>query len=154
MWRAYGPASAALALMAGLPGAATPAVGFQRDVRPILSGACFACHGPDQSTRMAGLRLDIPDGAFAKRPNGAPVVPGKPAESLLYRRISEENPARRMPPPASHKTLTDAQKETLRQWIAEGASWKQHWSFVAPTRPDPPAVRDAKWVRNPIDRFI
>ena len=131
-----------------------PAVNFQRDVRPILSDNCFACHGPDQSTRMAGLRLDIPDGAFSKRPNGAPVVPGKPDESLLYRRISAADPARRMPPAVAHKTLTEPQKETIRKWIAEGATWKQHWSFIAPVRPNPPAVRDEKWARNPIDRFV
>ena len=129
-------------------------VDFQRDVRPILSDNCFLCHGPDASTRKANLRLDLHVDALAPRASGAPVVPGKPGESLLYRKITEANPARRMPPPSSHKTLSDAQKETLRQWIEQGAEWKQHWAFVAPARPDLPAVKDRKWARTPVDRFI
>src|SRR3954466_10594519 len=82
------------------------AVDFQRVVRPILSDACFHCHGPDKNTRMADLRLDTREGAFAARQNGAPVVPGNLQASLLYQRITAEDPARRMPPEYSHKTLT------------------------------------------------
>src|SRR5262245_21996122 len=88
-------------------------VNFEAQVRPILSDNCFACHGPDESTRMVGLRLDSKEAALAKRANGAAIVPGKPEESLLYQRISAANPARRMPPPSAHKTLTEEQKETL-----------------------------------------
>src|SRR2546429_1369995 len=148
--------SAALATALLLSSAALrpQTVNFQRDVRPILSDNCFSCHGPDQSTRMAGLRLDLPESAFATRPNGAPIVPGKPEASLLYKRISAETPASRMPPPSSHKELTGKQKETLKTWIAQGANWKQHWSFIHPTRPNPPAVTNRAWPRNPIDRFI
>ena len=151
-------------VIAGAPGAAPgqapaaavgrKAVDFQRDVRPILSDNCFACHGPDQSTRKANLRLDLYEDALAVRKNGAPIVPGKPDESLVYRKITEENPARRMPPPSTHKTLTDAQKQAIRLWIEQGADWTQHWAFVAPKRPALPAVRDEKWVRTPIDRFV
>jgi len=129
-------------------------ISFQRDVRPILSDNCFLCHGPDQSTRMVGLRLDIRDGVFSKRPNGVPIVPGKSEQSLLYQRILADNPARRMPPPSSHKTLTDKQKETLKRWIEEGANWNEHWSFVPPVQRTPPNVSDEDWSRNPIDRFI
>ncbi|MFN3324190.1 MAG: DUF1553 domain-containing protein [Bryobacteraceae bacterium] len=127
---------------------------FQRDVRPILSDACFHCHGPDQSTRMAGLRLDTREGAFSARKNGAPVVPGDARKSLLYARISESEPARRMPPPSSHKELTNEQRETLRRWIEQGAPWSEHWAFGPPVRPPLPDVRRSEWVRNPIDRFI
>ncbi|HWB97096.1 MAG TPA: DUF1549 domain-containing protein [Bryobacteraceae bacterium] len=142
----------ASAFASGAKSAAT--VDFQRVVRPILSNACFACHGPDKNTRMAGLRLDLKEEALAVRKNGAAIVPGSPEKSLLYQRITSETPARRMPPEYSHKTLTDAQKETLKRWIAEGAPWQQQWSFVPPVRPAVPPVKDTKWVRNPIDTFI
>jgi hypothetical protein len=127
---------------------------FQKQIRPILSDNCFQCHGPDPKTRMAGLRLDTKEDALAVRKNGSALVPGKPESSLLYKRITETNAALRMPPASSHKSLTPAQVETLKRWIAEGAPWQEHWSFVAPAKIKPPAVRNAAWVRTPIDRFI
>jgi hypothetical protein len=129
-------------------------VDFQRDIRPILSDNCFLCHGPDASARKANLRLDLHEDALTVRRNGTPIVAGKPDESLLYKKITETDPARRMPPLSSHKTLTDAQKATIKLWIEQGAEWTQHWAFIAPVRPDLPAVKDRKWVRTPIDRFI
>ena len=129
-------------------------VDFQRDVRPILSDNCFLCHGPDASTRKANLRLDEREGALAARSNGTPVVPGKPDESLLYKRITDAVAARRMPPLSSHKTLNDEQKDTIRRWIEQGAEWKAHWAFVTPVRPALPDVSNRNWVRNPIDRFV
>jgi hypothetical protein len=129
-------------------------VDFQREVRPILSDACFACHGPDKGTRMADLRLDTREDATAPRKNGAAIVPGKPEASLLWKRIVEEKPARRMPPPYSHKTLTSQQREVLKRWIEQGAPWREHWSFVPPVRPALPPVKRKDWVRTPIDRFI
>jgi hypothetical protein len=130
------------------------AVDFQRAVRPILSDNCFHCHGPDQNTRMADLRLDTREGAFAAREGGSPIVPGNAKASLLYQRIIDSDPARRMPPEYSHKKLSDEQKEILRRWIDQGASFKEHWSFVAPARPPLPKVKQSGWVRNPIDNFI
>ncbi len=103
---------------------------------------------------MVDLRLDIQEGAFAARKNGSPVVPGKPDESLLVKRIYSNNPAFRMPPVFSHKTLTQEEKDTLRRWIEQGAKWSQHWSFVPPKRPALPQVQRAAWPRNEIDRFI
>ena len=103
---------------------------------------------------MAGLRLDTKDGIFSQRPNGIPVIPGKAQESLLYKRISDPDPRRRMPPLIAHKELTDEQKALLRQWIEEGAEWKQHWAFAPPARPDLPVVKNDTWARNPIDRFV
>src|SRR5580765_5914141 len=87
-------------------------VDFQREIRPLLSDNCFQCHGPDKDTRMMDLRLDTKEGAFEKRTAGAPIVPGKPEESLIYQRITADKPARRMPPVSSHKTLTPKQIET------------------------------------------
>lgn len=127
---------------------------FQREIRPILSDQCFACHGPDSKTRMAGLRLDVKEDAFAPRKNGAVIVPGKPEASLLIRRITEARAALRMPPVSSHKKLTPQQIEILKRWVAEGAPWEEHWAFRPPRKPKLPLVRQASWVRTPIDRFI
>lgn len=135
--------------------AAVPAkIDFQRDIRPILSDNCFRCHGPDPETRMVNLRLDLRDAATSKRENGTAVVPGSPEQSLLWQRVSQEKPARRMPPPTANKILTADQKETLKRWIEQGATWKEHWVYTAPKRPALPAVKDEHWVRRPIDRFI
>ena len=129
-------------------------VDFQRQIRPILSDNCLRCHGPDESSRMAGLRLDTKDGIFSQRTNGTPVIPKNALESLVYKRISDPDPRRRMPPLSAHKELTDAQKALLRQWIEEGAEWKQHWAFTPPVRPALPVVEKEAWARNPIDRFV
>jgi len=134
------------------PGA--PLVNFQRQVRPILSENCFLCHGPDKGTRMADVRLDVREGAFAQRKNGTVIVPGKPDDSLLVKRVLSDDPAYRMPPAFSHKTLTAEQKEILRRWVEQGAPWKDHWAFVAPQRSPPPTVKDIHWARNSIDAFI
>jgi hypothetical protein len=136
------------------PAANAPLVNFQRQVRPILSDNCFLCHGPDKGSRMAGLRLDVREGAFEVRKSGTVIVPGKPDESLLIKRIFSPDAGYRMPPVFAHKTLTADQKNTLRLWIEQGAQWKDHWAFVAPVRPPLPPVKDAGWVRNPIDAFI
>jgi len=133
---------------------ASAAVDFQRDVRPLLSDACFHCHGPDPETRMAGLRLDVEEAAFAKRPNGAPIVPGDPAASLLYQRITHEQTALRMPPEYSHKSLQPEDIQKIKEWIEAGAKWSEHWAYTALERPEPPAVQQDGWAKNPIDRFI
>jgi hypothetical protein len=123
---------------------------YNRDIRPILAENCFACHGPDSASRKAGLRLDQREAAVAAKA----IIPGKPDQSLLIQRVFHTDLAEVMPPPKTHKKLTPAQKETLKRWIASGADYQPHWSFIAPTRPPLPPVKDAKWVRNPIDRFI
>lgn len=129
-------------------------VDFQREIRPILSDNCFQCHGPDSAARQAGLRLDRRETALATRPNGAAIVPGKSAASLLYQRISDPDASFRMPPADSHKHLTPAQIAVLKRWIDGGAPWKEHWAFQAPVKPNAPAVKDAAWPRNAIDRFV
>jgi hypothetical protein len=125
-----------------------PAIEFNRDVRPILADACFACHGPDKAKRKSGLRLDVE--ADAKKV----LVPGKPDESELFRRITNADPAKRMPPARHPVRLTTRQIDLLKQWIEQGAKWQPHWAFIAPVRPDLPRVSNAAWVRNPIDAFV
>src|SRR5260221_6374353 len=128
---------------------------FNRDIRPILSEHCFTCHGPDDSKRQSKLRLDLEK--FAKGDLGGhfAVVPGEPGSSEMIRRVSSNDTARRMPPAWSGAVkLKDAEVDLLTRWIAQGASWQNHWSFIPPERTDPPQVRDRAWPRNPIDNFV
>ena len=129
-------------------------VDFNREVRPILSDTCFTCHGPDEKKRMAKMRLDETEGLFADRGGYKIITPGSAAQSKLYQKISSTNPAFRMPPVYSGRTLTPKQIEVIKQWIDQGAKWETQWSFVAPKRPPVPEVKDKTWVRNPIDNFV
>lgn len=130
-------------------------VDFNLHVRPILSEQCFACHGPDDKSRKARLRLDTKEGAFGKlRSGGFAVVPSKPAESELIARITSHEPTEVMPPPRSNKKLTVRQIDILKRWVAQGAPWSVHWAFVPPKKVAPPKVQRADWPRNPIDHFI
>src|SRR5271169_359542 len=104
-------AALAFPVLAATP---SPAPDFQRQVRPILSDNCFRCHGPDKGNRMADLRLDVREGAFAERKNGFVIAPGMQADSLISKRITSDEPAIRRPPEMSHKTLTAEQKDSLR----------------------------------------
>ena len=115
---------------------ASPAVGagsisYNRDIRPILSDDCFHCHGPDQKTRKGKFRLDVREDAVAK---GA-IVPGKPGESGIIQRLLTKDPEELMPPPEAHKTVTSAQRDMLRRWIAAGAKYEKHWAYVPPVKP-------------------
>src|SRR5437899_2077767 len=134
--------------------AATKPVDFNRDVRPILSDNCFACHGPDEKQRQGNLRLDTKDAAFASRAGYQIIVAGDASKSRLFQRISAADKATRMPPPWSGKTLTDQQIELIRRWIDERAPWLIHWAYVAPKRPELPRVKNAKWPQNGIDHFV
>jgi hypothetical protein len=134
-----------LALLAGLgltsPLLGVPKVDFNRDVRPLLSDNCFACHGPDTQKIKGGLRLDQRDAALKPAKSGkVALVPGKPDESELVKRILTEDADDQMPPAESHKSLTQAQKELFKRWIAEGAEYQGHWAYTPPTKaevPDP-----------------
>src|SRR5881394_76109 len=130
--------------IAGLCSAADKGVDFNRDIRPILSDNCFACHGPDDRRRMANLRLDTEQGLFADRGGDKIVTPGDPAKSRILARVGAAD-GRRMPPPQAGAKLTDGQIETIRKWIEQGARWERHWAFVPPQAAAPPAVRDAQW---------
>ncbi len=129
-------------------------VDFNREIRPILADTCFACHGPDEQTRKAKLRLDTKDGAFAKP---GVIVAGKSAESRLFKRIATKDPNAVMPPVATGHKLTDKQIDLIKRWIDEGAQWNEHWAFIAPKRPEVPTVTNKAWVKNPpnpIDAFV
>ncbi len=136
---------------------AEAALQYNRDIRPILSDRCFRCHGPDSGSRKARLRLDQPENAFGPRkdPNEHAIVPGQPDQSLVVRRIFAKDPDDIMPPANSYLTLTAAEKETLRAWIAQGAKYEPHWAFIPlPGAVVVPEVKDREWPRNEIDRFI
>ncbi len=118
------------------------AVDFTRDIRPILSDKCLACHGPDAGQRKAGLRLDTSEGAISTLESGdRAIVPGKPDESELVARITSTDPDKVMPPKKHRKTLSPAEVAKLKQWVAEGGSYKQHWAFIAPKRLPAPRSR-------------
>ncbi len=147
------------ALTLGLAGGPLPEgrkaepIEYNRDIRPILS-KCLGCHGPASGTGTAGLRVDAFDTATRVLPSGRrAIVPGHPEQSEMIRRIRLQGPDV-MPPPDSHKTLSAEEKDALEQWIREGAVYKPHWAFALPSKPELPPVRDTKWVRNAIDRFI
>lgn len=139
-----------------LVAAAEPApVDFNRTIRPILSSICFKCHGPDHEERKAGLRLDLRDSALQQLESGdRAIVPGKPDDSELVRRILSTDDNERMPPPSNQHQLTEKDKAALRQWVAEGAEYRQHWSFQTVRNPGLPAVQQTTWVRNGIDHFV
>jgi len=142
-------AAAFCSLLQSTPLARAADVDFTRDVRPILSRHCFKCHGFDDKARKAKLRLDVREGATKKV-----IVPGKSDESELVRRIFATDADQVMPPPVTKNPLTDAQKQLLKRWIADGAEYKAHWAFVPPKQAPLPKVKQADWPRNAIDHFI
>ena len=123
---------------------------FARDVRPILARYCFKCHGPDDKARKGKLRLDDRDAAVER---GA-LAPGKPDESELVARLFADDPEARMPPAATKLALTDAEKQTLKRWVAAGAEYRQHWAFEQPKRPQIPNTKSQIPIKNPIDAFV
>lgn len=131
-------------------------VRYGRDIRPILADKCFRCHGPDQGTRAAELRLDLRAAAVMDRDGGAAIVPGDPASSRLWHRVTSTEDGYRMPPPESQKPALDArERDLVERWIAAGAPYEDHWAFVPPVPPTIPAAANiADQARNPVDRFI
>lgn len=150
------PAAALLSALflfsAGFLFAAEPAApDFATEVRPILSGHCFKCHGPDEATRKGGLRLDDREAALRPAKSGErALVPGDPDASGLVERIFTDDPDALMPPPAAKHPLTAEQKDVLKRWVAAGAEYKEHWAFIPPRKTDPPANGEA----HPVDAFV
>jgi len=143
-----------IAVFALLTAAASAAgkLDFNRDIRPILSDNCFACHGFDAKKRKADLRLDVPEGAFTAIEGVFPIKPGDPEVSSIIQRIVSTDEDEVMPPPEAHKKVTAAQVEILKRWIKEGAEYMKHWAFEAPVKAAPPPVKGM--VKNGIDAFI
>jgi hypothetical protein len=135
-------------------GAADEPISYDRQIRPILSNACFKCHGPDDAARKAKLRLDRREDALATREGAAIIIPGDADKSELIRRITSADPEERMPPLKSDKTLSEAEIALIKDWVVQGAEWPKHWAFTPPQRPSVPPVENSAWVKNPIDHFI
>jgi hypothetical protein len=155
--RALAPAALVVVLSGLAARGAEPArtIDYQRDVRPILADKCFTCHGPDDAKREAGLRLDSLAAATRPAESGErAIVPKDPEASELLFRVTADDATLRMPPAGTTKTVSPAEAETLRAWIAQGAVYTNHWAFTPPSRPALPEVKGEGWVRNPIDRFV
>lgn len=158
MLRRHAPTLVMTSVLAGLalaPSASSQEVRFNRDVRPILSDRCFQCHGVDAKARKADLRLDTWEGLTAPRGWRLPAVtPGNPDRSSLILRVESEDPKRVMPPPSTHKTVSEAERGLLRAWIEQGAPFEEHWAFTPPVDATPPVGVMDDWVRTEIDRFV
>jgi hypothetical protein len=130
---------------------------FTHHIKPLLSDRCFACHGPDETKQKAGLALHTPDRAYAElkeKPGQFALVPGDADKSLLYQRIISNNKDVMMPPPDSHLSLNDEEKELIRRWIENGAVYESHWAFIAPKPVTVPEVKESDWAKNDIDYFV
>ena len=134
--------------------AALGEIDFNFHVRPILSQNCFQCHGPDEATREADLRLDTPEGAMALRDSIPAITPGAPEQSLLFVRVNSADPEEIMPPVDSHKSLTPLEIAILQKWIQQGGVYKKHWAFIPPERPATPTTKLKRWPENEIDYFV
>ncbi len=134
--------------------AAVAPIRFNRDIRPIFSDNCFSCHGPDKARRKVNLRLDTRDGLFSAIESRYPVLPGKPEQSEVYRRLTTHDPDDRMPKSKSGQPLSARQIDLIKCWIEQGAKWEGHWAYIRPVRPPVPEVKKSSWAFNPIDHFI
>ena len=135
---------------------ASDTVLFNRDIRPILSDRCYACHGPDKANRKTNMHFDTEEGAFtALASGGFAVVRGDPSKSVMLQRISSDNQGFRMPPAyMGYAKLPDKQIDLIRRWIEQGAKWQLHWSFIPPESAPRPQVMHTAWPRNPIDYYV
>lgn len=130
------------------------AIDFSRDVLPILSDKCFHCHGPDNETLEADLRLDLEDHVFGDRDGHHVVVPGDTKQSELVRRIQSQDTDERMPPAESTRQLSQEEINLLTQWVEEGAKWSKHWAFETPQHPELPTSGAMSWAANAVDAFV
>ncbi|NIP93222.1 MAG: DUF1549 domain-containing protein, partial [Akkermansiaceae bacterium] len=143
-----------LSTFAVIPLPATASVDFNRDIRPILSDKCFACHGPDEETREADLRLDTYQGATTELDGGKALDPDHLEDSEILFRIESDDKDEIMPPPKTGKPLTEGEITLLKEWIAGGGNYDTHWAYTPIQSPEPPPVSDPSRVRNGIDSFI
>ena len=129
-------------------------VEYNRDVRPILADNCFTCHGFDPKSREADLRLDVREAAVAKLDGAFPILPGKPDESEVWKRITTKDEDDVMPPKKQNRQLSARDKKILRKWIEQGAEYQQHWAYIPAEKPAPPAASEPAFARNAIDTFV
>ena len=132
-------------------------IDYNFHVKPILSDRCYKCHGPDENSREAGLRLDTQEGAMAalgEKKDHFAIVPGDAAASTLVEHIFHTDSSEMMPPPESNLTLAPYEKEILKKWIEQGAEWKTHWAFIPPQKTAMPEVKTKDWAKNEVDLFI
>ncbi|MCW5518010.1 PSD1 and planctomycete cytochrome C domain-containing protein [Muriicola sp. Z0-33] len=132
-------------------------VDYNFDIKPILSDNCYTCHGPDANKRKAGLRLDIEEMAFAElkeNPGKHALVAGKPGQSILYKRITSDDPKMLMPPPEANLALTQYEKKLIKKWIAQGGKYEKHWAFIPPGKIAPPKSKTTDWIQSEIDAFV
>ncbi|MBI1368842.1 MAG: DUF1549 domain-containing protein [Planctomycetes bacterium] len=145
----------ACVLILGAVAKADKPVDFNRDIAPIITDKCFACHGPDAKHVKGDLRIDQRDSAVKLDKHGAAaIVAGHPEKSKLVERIYASDPDDIMPPPKAHKPLSDAEKATLKKWIEQGAVYEKHWAYVPPKETPAPTVKDAAWPANWIDNYV
>lgn len=145
------PALILVSLVSLLPASAEEKISYAREILPILSENCFFCHGPDKAKQEADLRLDIRADAI----KAFAWDPENPPESEALMRIFTDDPREIMPPPESHRVLTDAQKDLVKKWVEQGAEYELHWAFVTPPKEiSIPETDDKSWAKNPIDSFI
>ena len=124
-------------------------IGFNSHIRPLLSDHCFSCHGFDSNSREANLRLDTSEGAFAKRKSGSAILPGDPESSLIWKRITSDDPDDIMPPPDHLLRLDAEEKKLIYHWIKEGAKYEEHWTFIPIKKPDLPNLS-----AHPLDSLV
>ena len=151
-------------ILALSPQVGPPPVDFTRDIRPLLSDRCFLCHGPGDTAEVGGFRLDLREEATEDFGGAAPIVPGDPANSDVMARLRHKRARRRMPPPESKLEMSESEIALIERWIQEGAPYAEHWSFVAPRRPQlpgdqgpadqGPSAQVDEWARDPLDAFI
>ncbi|MBC7817808.1 MAG: DUF1549 domain-containing protein, partial [Planctomycetaceae bacterium] len=157
MFRCFGCCCLAVAIANVSVAADAPipeVVEFNRDVRPILSETCYACHGPDANKREAELRLDTEAGLFGANSKTKPVVAGTPGESELIKRVTSSDSEQLMPPVDSGKKLSPRDIAVLKKWVEQGAKWQGHWAYLKPVRAAVPKGNEAGFTRNDIDRFL
>ncbi|MFP6723787.1 MAG: DUF1553 domain-containing protein [Candidatus Poribacteria bacterium] len=135
-------------------GWSTAKIDFDRQIRPIFSDRCYACHGPDNNVRKANLRLDKMDSLFEQRNDIYIVNPNHPEQSELYRRIISTDPAHVMPRPEFKRPLAQEDITLIKQWIEEGAEYQKHWSLIPIKDVPVPELKNSTWPKNQLDQFV
>jgi len=135
-------------------GHAEQRVDYNRDIRPLLSGSCLICHGPDEEERAAGLRLDTEDGSREDLGGYSAIVPGDASASEMLERLITDDEDLKMPPDGKARRFNEQEVELIRRWIDQGGEYAKHWSYIPPKQSPLPEIENSQWPINPIDHFI